>query len=134
MKLARLGEFGRIREFFAPLAGLGSLGLTDDAALLDCPAGYHLVLTVDQLVQGVHFLPDDPPDLVARKLLRTNLSDLAAMGAEPWGYLLTVAVPRATPDSWFAGFAAGLARDQQEFSVVLLGGDSTSTAGPVSLS
>jgi thiamine-monophosphate kinase len=82
----------------------------------------------------VHFLADDPPDLVARKLLRCNLSDLAAMGAAPLGYLLTVSAPRATPDSWFAGFAAGLAADQALFGLGLLGGDSTATPGPVSLS
>jgi thiamine-monophosphate kinase len=86
------------------------------------------------MVAGVHFLPDDPPDLVARKLLRTNLSDLAAMGADPFGYLMTVSTPRDTPESWFAAFAAGLAADQTEFAISLLGGDTTSTPGPVSLS
>ncbi len=86
------------------------------------------------MVQGVHFLPDDPPDLIARKLLRTNLSDLAAMGADPWAYLLTVSTPRDTPDTWFAGFAAGLAQDQAEYRLTLLGGDTTSTPGPISLS
>lgn len=128
-----LGEFGRIREFFAPLAGPGGLGLTDDAALIDCPAGHHLVATVDQLVEGVHFLPDDPPDLVARKLLRRNLSDLAAMGAVPRAYLLTTALPKSRDDAWLRRFAEGLAVDQAHFGVALLGGDSTSTPGPASL-
>jgi thiamine-monophosphate kinase len=127
-------EFSRIARHFRPLAGAGALGLADDAAVLTPPPGRELVIAADAMVQGVHFLPDDPPDLVARKLLRTNLSDLAAMGAEPWGYLLTVAVPRATPDAWFAAFAAGLAHDQAEYGVVLLGGDSTSTSGPINLS
>jgi thiamine-monophosphate kinase len=86
------------------------------------------------MVAGVHFLPDDPADLVARKLLRTNLSDLAAMGAEPLAYLMTVSAPTTTPDAWFAAFAAGLAADQAEFGVHLLGGDTTSTPGPISLS
>jgi thiamine-monophosphate kinase len=98
------------------------------------PAGRELVLTVDAMVAGVHFLPDDPPDLIGRKLLRVNLSDLAAKGATPIGYLMTVSTPRDTPDAWFAGFAAGLAQDQKEFGVVLLGGDTTSTPGPISLS
>ena len=98
------------------------------------PAGRDLVLTVDAMVAGVHFLPDDPPDLVARKLLRVNLSDLAAKGAVPLGYLMTVSTPRSTPDDWFAGFAAGLAADQAAFGITLLGGDTTSTPGPVSLS
>ncbi len=128
------GEFALIARHFRPLAGPGSLDLTDDAAVLAPPPGRELVLTADAMVGGVHFLPDDPPDLVARKLLRTNLSDLAAMGADPLGYLMTVSAPRDTPDAWFAGFAAGLARDQKEFGISLLGGDTTSTPGPVSLS
>ena len=75
------GEFERIRRYFAPLAGPGGLGLLDDAALVDCRAGHRLVMTADAIVAGVHYLPEDPPDLVAKKLLRVNLSDLAAMGA-----------------------------------------------------
>ncbi len=127
-------EFSIIGRYFRPLAGEGALDLADDAAVLTPPPGRELVLAADAIVGGVHFLADDPPDLVARKLLRTNLSDLAAMGAEPLGYLLTVSVPRATPDAWFSAFAAGLAQDQAEFGVTLLGGDTTSTPGPVSLS
>jgi thiamine-monophosphate kinase len=127
-------EFALIARHFRPLAGPGALDLADDAAVLAVPSGRELVATADAMVAGVHFLPDDPPDLVARKLLRTNLSDLAAMGAAPLGYLLTVSVPRGTPDSWFAAFAAGLARDQAEFAIPLLGGDTTATPGPVSLS
>ncbi len=127
-------EFARIARHFRPLAGPAALGLGDDAALLVPPPGRELVLTVDAMVGGVHFLPDDPPDLIARKLLRTNLSDLAAKAAVPLGYLLTVSVPRATPDAWFAAFAAGLAEDQVQFGIALLGGDTTSTPGPVSLS
>ena len=133
MKPKALGEFGRIRQFFAPLAGLGALDLTDDAALLDCPPGYHLVLTVDQAVEGVHFLPDDPPGFVAKKLLRRNLSDLAAMGATPRHYLLTSALPKSHDDDWVRGFAEGLGEDQHRFGMALLGGDSTSTSGPVVL-
>lgn len=129
-----LGEFSLIARHFAPLAGEGALGLTDDAALLTPPPGRDLVLSADAMVAGVHFLPGDPADLVARKLLRVNLSDLAAKGAVPLGYLLTLSAPRETPDSWFAAFAAGLAEDQRAFGVALLGGDTTSTSGPVSLS
>lgn len=133
MKAPGLGEFGRIREYFAPLAGLGSLDLTDDAALLDCPPGYHLVVTVDQLVEGVHFLSDDPPDLVARKLMRRNLSDLAAMGATPRYYLVTSALPQTHDDEWVRRFAEGLTDDQHRYGLALLGGDSTSTQGPATL-
>ena len=130
-----LGEFGRIARFFAPLASgaPGALGLTDDAALVDCPPGERLVVTVDAMVEGVHFLADDPPELVARKLVRVNLSDLAAMAARPVGYFLTTALPKSRGDHWLAGFAEGLAQDQAEFGITLLGGDSVSTPGPVSL-
>ena len=100
----------------------------------DAAAGRQLVLTADAMVAGVHFLPDDPPDLVGRKLLRVNLSDLAAKGAVPLGYLMTVSTPKDTPEAWFAGFAAGLAQDQATYGVTLLGGDTTSTPGPISLS
>ena len=127
-------EFALIARHFRPLAGPGALDLQDDAAIVAPPAGRDLVLTIDAMVAGVHFLPDDPPDLVARKLLRVNLSDLAAKGAVPLGYLMTVSTPRSTPDDWFAGFAAGLAHDQAAFGITLLGGDTTSTPGPVSLS
>lgn len=127
-------EFALIARHFGPLAGPGALGLGDDAACLAPPPGRELVLTVDAMIGGVHFLPDDPPDLVARKLLRVNLSDLAAKGAVPIGYLLTVAASRDTPDAWFAGFAAGLAQDQAEFGATLLGGDTTSAPGPIALS
>ena len=128
------GEFDRIARHFRPLAGPGALNLSDDAAVFAPPPGRDIVIAADAMVEGVHFLPADPPDLVARKLLRTNLSDLAAMGAAPFGYLMTVSVPRATPDAWFAGFSAGLAADQAEFGLSVLGGDTTSTPGPISLS
>ena len=128
-----LGEFGRIRQFFAPLAGPGGLRLGDDAALVDCPSGHCIVATVDQAVEGVHFLPDDPPDLIAKKLLRRNLSDLAAMGAAPRHYLLTTALPKSRDDDWLRRFAEGLSEDQRRFGIDLLGGDSTSTTGPAVL-
>jgi thiamine-monophosphate kinase len=127
-------EFALIARHFRPLAGAGALDLGDDAALLAPPPDRELVLTADAMVGGVHFLSDDPPDLVARKLLRVNLSDLSAKGATPLGYLMTLSVPRGTPEAWFANFAAGLAADQAEFEVSLLGGDTTSTPGPISLS
>jgi thiamine-monophosphate kinase len=130
----RLTEFERIARFFAPLAGPGALGLLDDAALIDPPPGRQLVVTADAIVAGVHFLTDDPPDLVARKLLRVNLSDLAAMGAVPLYYLLTTALPESCGEDWLAGFAAGLGADQNAFGISLLGGDSVATPGPATLS
>ena len=127
-------EFERIRRFFAPLAGPGGLDLLDDAALVDCRAGRRLVVTADAIVEGVHYLPVDPPELVARKLLRVNLSDLAAMGARPLHYLLTTALPAVHGADWVAAFVRGLAEDQRRFQVSLLGGDSVATPGPAALS
>jgi thiamine-monophosphate kinase len=128
------GEFALIARHFRGLAGPGALDLLDDAALLDVPPGRQLVLAADAMVAGVHFLPDDPPETIGRKLLRVNLSDLAAMGAAPLGYLMTVALPQGTPDGWVAGFAAGLAADQAAFGLSVLGGDTVSTPGPATLS
>jgi thiamine-monophosphate kinase len=127
-------EFSLIARHFRPLAGPGALDLSDDAALLDPPAGRQLVLAADAMVAGVHFLPDDPPETIGRKLLRVNLSDLAAMGAAPLGYLMTCAFPHGTPDAWIADFAAGLAEDQREFGLAVLGGDTVGTPGPASFS
>jgi thiamine-monophosphate kinase len=128
------GEFERIRRYFAPLAGPGGLGLLDDAALIDCRADHRLVMTADAIVAGVHYLPEDPPDLVAKKLLRVNLSDLAAMGARPLHYLLTTALPAQLGTEWIADFARGLEEDQRRFGIALLGGDSVATSGPAVLS
>ena len=127
-------EFSRIARHFRPLAGPGSLNLTDDAAVFAPPPGRELVMTADAMVESVHFLPGTAPGLVARKLLRVNLSDLAAMGATPFGYLITISVPSALGEDWFTGFAAGLQQDQAEFAISLLGGDTTETPGPLTLS
>lgn len=133
MPQAALGEFGRIARFFRPLAAdfPGALGLTDDAALLSVPPGQQLVLTTDAIVAGVHFLPTDAPGDIARKALRVNLSDLAAKGARPLAYTLTLAVGRDIGDAWIEAFAAALADDQAYYGIALAGGDSVSTAGPV---
>jgi len=127
-------EFDLIARYFAPLAAgaPGALGLLDDAALVDVSPGHRLVVTVDAVVAGVHFLADDPPDLIARKALRVNLSDLAAMGARPLGYFLAAAFADQD-EPWLAAFAAGLAEDQASFGVALMGGDTVATPGPLTL-
>ena len=133
------GEFGRIARYLAPLAAgcPGALDLKDDAALLRVPAGRELVVTTDAMVAGIHFLADDPPADIAAKLLRTNLSDLAAMGAEPFGYSLVLALPREQngqgDEDWLAAFAEGLAADQSQYGIPLIGGDSVATRGPMTL-
>ena len=131
-----LDEFESIARLFAPLAqgAPEALGLADDAALIPSRPGYELVITKDAMVEGVHFLRDDPPDLVARKLLRVNLSDLAAKGAVPYGYFLAVAWPPHWDADARAAFAAGLALDQAAFGVRLFGGDTVSTPGPMTAS
>jgi thiamine-monophosphate kinase len=129
------GEFEFIARHLRPLASApGALGLVDDAALLDPRPGMQLVLTKDAMVAGVHFLEIDPPGRIAQKLLRVNLSDLAAMGATPIGYLLALARPRAIEDHWLAAFCAGLAEDNAAFGISVLGGDTVSTPGPLTLS
>ncbi len=126
-------EFEIIARYFAPLAThAGARGLLDDAALIATEGP--VVITTDAIVEGVHFLRDDPLDQVARKALRVNLSDLAAKGSSPFGYLLTLFWPEDRPASDIATLAAGLAADQAEYGLALLGGDTVSTPGPLSLS
>jgi thiamine-monophosphate kinase len=128
----RPGEDELIGRFFRPLATApGAAGLADDAATYQPPEGHELVLTTDAVVSGVHFLPDDPPDVVARKALRVNLSDIAAKGARAVGYLLTLALTEDWTEDWLEGFAEGLATDQEEFGISLLGGDTVKTPGPL---
>lgn len=129
-------EFALIAEIFAPLASgdPNSFGLTDDAAIIAPSAGKDLVVTADMMVAGVHFFADDAPELIARKLLRVNLSDLAAKCATPHGYFLTVALPQNVSMAWLRGFASGLAQDQAEYGITLLGGDTTATGGPLTVS
>ena len=132
---AQSGEERLIARYFAPLAKhAGALGLSDDAAAITPPAGCDLVLKTDGIVGGVHFFPDDPPEMVAKKALRVNLSDLAAKGATPIGFLLTLALPEEIGDAWLAPFARGLGADAQTFGCPLLGGDTDRTGGPITLS
>lgn len=129
-------EFALIEWLFAPLAAgyAGALGLKDDAALVDVPAGRRLAVTVDAVVAGVHFLADDPPETIARKLVRVNLSDLAAMGAEPLAVLLSAAFPADAGVDWMQRFASGLAADIAAFGIHLIGGDTVATPGPATFS
>jgi thiamine-monophosphate kinase len=132
---AQSGEERLIARYFAPLAKHpGAFGLTDDAAAITPPAGCDLVLKADGIVGGVHFFLDDPPDMVAKKALRVNLSDLAAKGATPLGFLLTLALPEEVGDAWLAPFARGLGADVQAFGCPLLGGDTDRTGGPITIS
>jgi len=132
--MARLSEQDLISKYFAPLAGPGGLGLLDDAALLAPPPGTELALTADALVAGVHFFAEDPPEKIAQKALAVNLSDLAAKGADPLGFLLTLALPREWTPDWLAAFARGLGEMAAQGDCPLLGGDTVATPGPLTLS
>jgi thiamine-monophosphate kinase len=119
-----------IARYFAPIAKApGALGLVDDAAVLVPPADCDLVLKTDPIVASVHFFPDDPPAAIARKALRVNLSDLAAKGARPLGFLLSLALPADIGDAWLGAFAEGLGADAEHFACPLLGGDTDRTPG-----
>jgi thiamine-monophosphate kinase len=129
------GEDRLIARYFRPLATHpGALGLVDDAATFAFPVGADIVLTVDALVGGVHFFADDPPGTIAQKALRVNLSDLAAKGAKPAGFLLALALPETIGDEWLEAFARGLGVDAQAYGCALLGGDTVRTTGPVTIS
>jgi thiamine-monophosphate kinase len=129
------GEDRLIARYFKPIVRHpGALGLTDDAAMLTLPPGQTLVVTADAIVGGVHFFPDDAPDAIARKALRVNLSDLAAKGAKPAGFVLTLALPKGVGDGWLKGFARGLGADAKTYDCPLFGGDTVTTPGPVAIS
>ncbi|MGE0062959.1 MAG: thiamine-phosphate kinase [Xanthobacteraceae bacterium] len=129
------GEDRLIARFFKPLASApGALALTDDAAFVAPPPGCDLVLTADMIVGGVHFLADDPAELIAKKAMRVNLSDLAAKGAAPFGFLVSIALPQGVDEAWLASFASGLKADADAYRCPLYGGDTTRTPGPVTIS
>jgi thiamine-monophosphate kinase len=124
-----------IAQFFQPIATHpGALGLSDDAAFVTPPPGCDLVLKTDAIIGGVHFFPDDAADTVARKALRVNLSDLAAKGAAPLGFLLSLALPKEIGVAWLTDFAQGLRGDAELFSCPLFGGDTDRTPGPIMIS
>jgi thiamine-monophosphate kinase len=124
-----------IARFFAPIATHpGALGLSDDCAFLAPPAGCDLVLKTDAVIAGVHFFPDDAAQTIAGKALRVNLSDLAAKGAKPLGFLLSLALPKDVTDTWLANFAEGLRSDAVLYGCPLFGGDTDRTPGPLTVS
>lgn len=123
-----------IATLFAPLAGPGGFGLRDDAAVVPLGGGEDLVTTVDALVAGVHFFPDDPPDAIAWKALGVNLSDLAAKAAAPAGFLLALALPDGWTEPWVGEFARGLGETAALYGCPLLGGDTVRTPGPLTVS
>ena len=130
----RPSEDALIARYLAPLAGPGALGLRDDAGLATPKPGHDLVVTKDMLVAGVHFFADDLPGAIARKALRVNLSDLAAKGAVPLGFMLGLGLPTHWTEPWLQAFVAGLADDARLYACPLIGGDTVATPGPLTLS
>jgi thiamine-monophosphate kinase len=129
-----MNEFDLIARYFAPLATMpGAFGLKDDAAAIPSRPGFDLIVTTDQIAEGADFFKHDPPAAIARKALRVNLSDLAAKGAAPYGYLLNLALPHGMTEAWLADFVSGLSEDQAHFDLSLLGGDMSATEGPLAI-
>tara|TARA_R110002072_G_scaffold5008_2_gene33857 strand:+ start:1123 stop:2109 length:987 start_codon:yes stop_codon:yes gene_type:complete len=129
------GEFEFIRRRLAPLAASypGAFDLGDDGAVLQVPEAHELVVTTDTLISGVHFLPDDPPESVAIKVIRASVSDLTAMGAEPQAALLSISWPPDAADDLRTRFVDGLAVELRARDIALIGGDTTVTPGPWTL-
>jgi thiamine-monophosphate kinase len=131
----RPGEFELIERYFRPLAtDPGAFDLTDDATLYRPRPDENLVITTDMVAENVHFLADDPPDAIARKALRVNLSDLAAKGATPFGYLLSMALPSDWTEGFLKKVAQGLKGDQDRFGITLLGGDTIKASRGLTIS
>jgi thiamine-monophosphate kinase len=129
------GEDKLIARFFGPIAtDPGALGLTDDAAFIKPPPGTEMVLKTDAIVGGIHFFPEDMAATVAQKALRVNLSDLAAKGAKPLGFLVSLALPKEIDEAWLAGFASGLREDIAAYKCPLFGGDTVRSPGPIMVS
>ncbi len=129
-----MDEINLIQTLLAPLAGPEGLGLQDDAALFRPEPGQDLVFTKDTLVEGVHFPKGQFGRDVAEKLIRVNLSDLAAKGAQPKGYLLSLALRHEVDNPTLTAFAHALGNLQQIFDFTLFGGDTVSTEGPIVVS
>ncbi|MCP5365091.1 MAG: thiamine-phosphate kinase [Hyphomicrobiales bacterium] len=137
--MPELDEFSFIARFFQPLTGNdpGAFGLADDAAMIGVQPGERLVVTVDTIVEGVHFLSSDPPDSIGAKALGVNLSDLASMGSRPRAYVMSVCLPRDWDQKrllpWMDGFCRGLGSMQTQQGMHLIGGDTVSAPGPMAI-
>jgi thiamine-monophosphate kinase len=125
-------EFSVIQKYFRPLT-MGRDDLRDDCAVLAVPDGYELVVTTDTLNEGVHFPAAADPAVLARKVLRVNLTDLISSGAQPAAYQLALAFPHAPDAAWLSAFSGALLAENEIFGIYCSGGDTTSTQGPLSI-
>ena len=132
--MKKLSEIELIAEFFSPLSNkLNGRNLLDDAALIQPNIGKELIVTTDTIIQGVHFIGNESPQEIAKKALRVNLSDIAAMGAVPNYYMLAISLPKDINDVWLKNFSEGLAQDQKKYSLKIIGGDTVFTPGPLTI-
>ncbi|MEM9330176.1 MAG: thiamine-phosphate kinase [Pseudomonadota bacterium] len=132
--MASLNEFEIIGKYFAPLTGTGSYGLKDDAAQVSTSKGCALVVTQDAIAEGIHFFSQDPPEMIAKKALRVNLSDLAAKGAKPNSFSIALGLGQRWDEDWIARFAKGLKEDCDSFDIALTGGDTFKSGGGIVIS
>jgi thiamine-monophosphate kinase len=130
-----MDEFDLIRRYFAPLAtSPGADGLRDDVAeIARLENGMGLIATKDAIVEGIHFLPDDPLGTVAQKLVRVNVSDIVAKGGKPDAALLALVWPKGRLHEQLGDFSRALGADLARWGAHLVGGDTTSTDGPLTL-
>lgn len=126
---SRPSEFSIIKKYFAPFASKGAFEFRDDAAEIIPTEGMSLVITQDAVAEGIHFFSEDTPELIAKKALRVNLSDLAAKGAKPKYISLALGLGKTWNENWIAQFAKGLQEDCSQYQVELTGGDTFSTGG-----
>ncbi len=126
---SRPSEFSIIKKYFAQLAGEGSFNFEDDAAQISTNKDMSLVITQDAIAEDIHFFDDDPPEFIAKKALRVNLSDLAAKGAKSKYISLALGLGKTWNEEWLAGFAKGLSEDCKLYDLQLTGGDTFKTTG-----
>lgn len=126
-----MDEFSFIERYLSPLTFGKSeaLSLQDDAAIIPCRPGYDTIITKDAIAEGTHFFKDDSPYDIARKLVRVNISDLAAKGATPYCCFLALILPNNSNEKWLQEFTSGLKNDLEEFGCFLAGGDTTAHNG-----
>ena len=123
-----MDEFDLIKKYFVPISSIESQNLSNDGAVFKPKKDLDYVVSTDTIVEKIHFIGNEPPDQIAKKALRTNLSDLAAMGADPEFYSLSISLPKAKSKSFIKNFAKGLKEDQKKYKIKLLGGDLTASS------
>ncbi len=128
-----MDEFELINTYFVPLSSSESQFLKNDGGVFKPKSNLEYVVSTDTIIESIHFKGDESPDMIAKKALRTNLSDLAAMGAVPEFYSLALSLPKSKANDFIQYFVKGLSEDQNEFNIKLLGGDLTASPDFISI-